>query len=360
MRHPVFAALCAAICLTSAVYTQPSWASGHHKHLVRLYKAVLLEDPATHFPFSASDLNNRGEVSGAIHASAVGFDVHAAIWRRGQIIRLAETGATFQSGAHALNDVGDVVGDDEEWSVGWGALWHEGSLSMVGSMEGDFVFWPTRVNNRGEIVADSNDDGRAYFVVGEGHSWNALEAAPDGISEHAADINYRSHVVGADVGPNGARAVLWRDGTVEVLGSLAGMTNSEATGIDAFDRIVGFSSNSQTGMQRAFLWRHGAMKELPLLAKGDSTAALAINDWGQIVGREQAAGNVPSRAVLWEGGRAFDLNALIYRASTLESHIALRSAFRINEWGQILASAQNDPASGDERFYLLTPVFQWR
>jgi uncharacterized membrane protein len=370
MRRYILAALCAALCLTCAVHAQPSWAHGHGKHLVRLYKATLIEEPATHARFVARDLNNRGQVAGELHVSIAPpwnptpdwpIYPHAAIWREGQVTLLPETESTFSSRASGLNDVGHVIGRDEEWTVGWGALWHGDTLSMVGFYEDQFVFYPQRVNNRGEIIADCGTDNRVYFAVNEGHTFSPLELTPGAYDQHGADINYRSHVVGSETSEAGTHAALWRDDTVEVLGLLPGMTDAEANGIDALDRIVGASWNSQSGARRAFLWRHGAMTALPLVhrAKGESSAALAINNWGQIVGQEQGAGNAPSRAVLWERGRAFDLNALIRPGSALKPHVTLRTAFRINEWGQILVSAQDDRVS-DERFYLLTPAYEWR
>jgi hypothetical protein len=40
-------------------------------------------------------------------------------------------------------------------------------------------------------------------------------------------------------------------------------------------------------------------------------------------------------------GRAFDLNALVRAADALRPHVTLFSAFRVNEWGQILVAARD-------------------
>ncbi len=122
---------------------------------------------------------------------------------------------------------------------------------------------------------------------------------------------------------------------MEPLGSLPGMTDSEAKGLNDLDHVVGVSLNWRTGVERAFLWRQGDMQELPLLnpADDESSVALSVNVWGQVVGNEQPANSGESVAVLWERNRAFDLNTLVRSADVLDPHITLRSALLINEWG---------------------------
>ena len=103
------------------------------------------------------------------------------------------------------------------------------------------------------------------------------------------------------------------------------------------------------------------MRALPFVhgAGGSSNAALDINDWEQIVGRESAVSG-SAHAVLWERGRALDLNSLVRDADHLRPHITLLSAFRINLWGQILATARDERIVDTELTYLLTPAFEWR
>src|SRR3569832_339913 len=48
--------------------------------------------------------------------------------------------------------------------------------------------------------------------------------APRGSSTSAEGLNFADDVVGSDVGPTGRRALLWKDDTVEMLGTLPGMT----------------------------------------------------------------------------------------------------------------------------------------
>jgi uncharacterized membrane protein len=370
MKRHIHAAVAAIFCLVLTVLAGTSSAQSHGRHLVRLYKATLLLDADTQTPFVATDLNNLGEVAGDAKRPTLDWPgqlpYQAAVWRQGQVTRLQEPDFPLGSGAGGLNDRGQVIGGVDESTVSWGALWTNGTLSHVGSIEGEFNFGLTGINNRGHIITGTGFDGVSYLVDGvQGTGWavlGALPPAPNGVNSSADGLNFADDVVGSDFGPTGRRALLWRDDTVEMLGTLPGMTESEAKRINSFDRIVGFSRNSQTGLQRAFLWRNGRMRALPLIRRADdeSSTAADINDWGQIVGNEKAAGSSLSRAVLWEHGRAFDLNALVRAADALQPHVTLFSAFRVNERGQILVAARDDRVGDIDVFYLLTPVFEWR
>jgi uncharacterized membrane protein len=359
MKLKVLAALCAAFCLIFTVHAAPASAHGHGKHFVRVYKATLLLNPESQEPFVARDLNNRGEVAGSIKGTRIhgpNFS-QAAIWRHGRVVQLENFyGQSIDSGARAINDFGDAVGSDGSSTVTTGVFWDNGVPVRVGSDEGEFHLFPKRLNNRGTVIAISDDN---YSFVWNGGSFGPL--LPDGHISFPEDINNAGNIVGWDNGPTGTRALLWRDGTVEALTTPPGMTDAQATGIDDFDHVVGFALDSATGIQRAFFWRHGEMKKLPLVRTGDKkAAALAINTWDQVVGNEESAGSSLTFAVLWERGRAIDLNFQIKSASALYPHITLRSAFRINEWGQILVSAQDDRVADEELFYLLTPTYEWR
>lgn len=365
MKRHIHAALAAIFCLVLTVLAGTSSAHGHERHLVRLYKATLLLDPDTQTPFVAGDLNNLGEVAGDAKRPTLDWPgqlpYQAAVWRQGQVTRLQEPQLPLASGASGLNDRGQVIGEVDTTTVSWGALWTNGALSTVGSIEGTFNFSLTGINNRGHIITATGNEGVSY-LLDEVHGHTGLQPAPGGSGTSAEGINFADHVVGSDFGPNGRRALLWTDDTVEMLGTLPGMTESEAKRINSFDRIVGFSRDSQTGLQRAFLWRNGRMRALPLIHRADDELSTAadINDWGQIVGNEKAAGSTISHAVLWEHGRVFDLNALVRAADALQPHVTLFSAFRVNERGQILVAARDDRVGNIDVFYLLTPVFEWR
>jgi probable HAF family extracellular repeat protein len=136
---------------------------------------------------------------------------------------------------------------------------------------------------------------------------------------------------------NVTRAVLWKDGKIEDLGSLGGNQNL-AFWINNRGQIVGWGSNNipdpfsmidslffgtSNGTQtRAFLWDHGKIKDLGTLG-GDDAAAGFINERGEVAGTSYTStipnpltGLPPADPFLWEPptaqfpeGRMIDLGS---------------------------------------------------
>jgi probable HAF family extracellular repeat protein len=121
---------------------------------------------------------------------------------------------------------------------------------------------------------------------------------------------------------NQSRAVRWKDGQIEDLGSFGGNQNI-AGGINNRGQIVGFSTNgildpfSPNGEQtRAFLWQNGQMQDLGTLGGPDALATY-INERGQIAGISYTSttpnpvtGVPPLEPFLWENGKMLDLGTL--------------------------------------------------
>jgi probable HAF family extracellular repeat protein len=164
------------------------------------------------------------------------------------------------SAATAVNDAGEIVGISGSCDVGVGAfsarhalLWINGRAIRLPTLGGAGWNTPMAINDAGVIVG---------FVDAPGD------------------------VVGGVLTPD-FQAVLWADGGIFNLHTLAGDTTAEATGINNFTQVVG-TSFSASGNSRVFLWQNGHIYDLNALAQADAPLYLIssgdINDRGEITG----------------------------------------------------------------------------
>jgi probable HAF family extracellular repeat protein len=199
------------------------------------------------------------------------------------------------------------------------------------------------INDRGQIVGTSIIIDRSTFRISKAHAvlWQedqlidlgTLSGTDDGCSAErtcssmAAAINERGQIVGvSDIVSNSTspqrHAVLWQDGIISDLGTLANGTLSEALALNNRGQVVGHSCTDPTPNQsdfyncreRGFVWEAGYMMELGVLPSlacetyGCTTYASAINDRGEIVGASVLrVGYVTPEAVLWRNGQITDL-----------------------------------------------------
>jgi len=358
MRRFILAAISCAFCVSSALHADAADAHSPGKHLVRLYKPTLLKNPRTQFQFLPSDLNERGELVGSTAIPDEFLSFHAASWRNGQVSFLAELPGTTSSGVRAVNEKGDAVGVDVTDAGLYAVLWHHGKLTQLGNPAGMTDFDPVGMNNRRQVIGIASDFSGYLW---SGGTFTRLAVAPGGRNPFPTAINNAGSVAGWQVQPADSmttQASLWRDGSVELLGVLPGTTDSEAEAINDFDHVVGVSYG---GIEKAFLWRDGAMTALRPVVKGESATALAINDWDQVTGYEYSDEDGLPFPVIWEHGRATRLIDLIRPAdrAKMNPDYTLRTAYSINDWGQILVDA-SDPDWMSDYVYLLTPVYEWQ
>jgi len=210
-----------------------------------------------------------------------------------------------------------------------------------------------------------------------------LAAGPDeqGV---ARDINRYGDVVGSSDGPDGQRAVLWRDGRIIDLGVLGGGVASSAYAINDRGQVVG-TSRTAGGELRGFLWQDGRMRDLGidggvmpgdinnsgqvvgaldfgdggarrrafvwqngtvvrLRSPGISSNAAAINDRGEITGGYMIEIERGSRAVRWYRGTLTDLGLL--------PHGDAGGGVSINDRGQILGTSNVSPHSMEQGTFI--------
>lgn len=148
-----------------------------------------------------------------------------------------------------------------------------------------------------------------------------------GSSSRAYGINELGSVVGTAVtASNESHAFLWRQGVMLDLGGLPGAELSQAWKVNRSDEVIG-SSFSQAKKFQAFLWKGGNLFELP--GHGLQVFANGINDRGQIVGAAEIAPNV-FQAARWEYGTLIDIHPVGFDESIAQD---------INEDGFMVGSA---------------------
>jgi probable HAF family extracellular repeat protein len=162
----------------------------------------------------------------------------------------------------------------------------------------------------------------------------------------ASAINSRGEIVGGSengeidplTGFNQSRAVRWKNGRIETLGSLGG-NQGTAAAINARGQIVGIATNDTPdpigcfglGTQcRAFLWQNGEMQDLGTLGGPDALGFL-INERGQVAGAAYTSfASMTTDPFLWENGTMTDLGSF---GGTFGVPLAL------NNQGQVVGSS---------------------
>jgi probable HAF family extracellular repeat protein len=168
-------------------------------------------------------------------------------------------------------------------------------ITDLGTLGGNFS-QPTAINLHGQITGFSVDAAGDYHAFlwqnGIMHDLGTLEGSTAGFSSFGLGINIEGEVVGQSDLPNSSDAFLERGGQMSDLGSLGG-TGSSANAINALDDVVGYTTvatldpTSPGGGDQeihAFLRHGGGMSDLGTLGTGSDSNASGINTFGQVVG----------------------------------------------------------------------------
>jgi probable HAF family extracellular repeat protein len=111
------------------------------------------------FSFVAG-LNNRGQMTGTMNLPG-DSTFHAFFWDRGVLSDMATLGGDYGS-ANAINDAGEVVGFASTTTIiegsqaVFGALWKNGVITNLGTVDGDPCSAAHDINSKGQVVGESS------------------------------------------------------------------------------------------------------------------------------------------------------------------------------------------------------------
>lgn len=286
---------------------------------------------------AALAVNSAGQVVGlasnnipdANSLLGVNAQTRAFLWQNGVMHDIGTLPGGTDAMALFINDRGQIVGqsyssnsvvppafgcDDPPLTL-YGFFWDKGNMTDLGTLGGSCTF-PYSLNNRGEVVGQSNLQG-----------------------------DTKSH------------PFLWRPGKqMKDLGALGG-NYGFAEWLNDAGTVVGSATNKGDQALLAFQWRDDAMTNLGALEGNACSAADAINSQGLVVGGSgfndaasfPACTDAVEHAVMWDHGRIVDLNRFVPQGYDL----TLNEAFYINDDGEI--GGVGTLSNGNQHTFLLVP-----
>ena len=287
---------------------------------------------------TARAINARGDIVG--WATTASEDIHAVLWRDGQITDLGTLGGTF-SQAHAINDQGMVIGlattTGGTESLESAFLWHDGTMINIGLPPGATYSVGVGINARG-TVAVYTDAGLATWENG---IWTMLPNPPGGTECTVAGIDNAGQVTGfCHVGTR-TRSFIWDHRVPNDVGGAAGW-DVVVTAISPSGVVTGFYFDGSDGA-RPFLVRHGRFIDINTEGSDPRFTPRAFNAAGLAAGGS-VTGNGNQHAALWRRGTVLDLGTLPGGGDS--------SADGLNASGQVVGWSFN--ASGTTRAVLWT------
>lgn len=260
-----------------------------------------------------------------------------------------------QAIVHDINNAGQVVGT--AWRIGYvpnpilvrqAFIFQDGVLSDIGTSAVDSG--AEGINDLGHIVGlDENAQSSQVAILLDEGGRHELHCCT------AVDVNNRDQVI-----INTGVSYLWDNGTLTHLGGLGASPQvTEAAAINSHGQIVGRSNAAVPtwpySQSRAFLWQGGEMYELPRL-DGGAAAAVAINDVSDVVGYSGG------RPVLWRSGAITDLSEapyyLVGGVSALNNHGWIVSWMEADDSGEACASLWRNGSTYDLN-RLVPPDVTW-
>jgi probable HAF family extracellular repeat protein len=227
--------------------------------------------------------------------------------------------AAADAGSYIVKDLGVLPG-------------HSSSVALGINQNGDVVGWSMGAN------------GAFAFIYTDANGIVQLPGLSDRPRAIARDLNDLGDVVGtANAGGTDlGHAVLWTNGVIKDLGTLATGSYSEGWGVNNNRQVVG-SSYTNGG---SFVGVHGflynqALGMVDLTPNSDTGSALDINNAGQVTGYKTAAGGY-YHAFRWQAGTFVDLGAL--------PGFAYSFGWAINAVGQVAGNSTSASGNSEQLF----------
>ncbi|NYF53959.1 hypothetical protein [Tunturiibacter gelidoferens] len=282
---------------------------------------------------------------------------HTVLWGGRKLVDIGTLPGGTTSIGISINDAGQVVGFGNNDIPDPFALfpsstqmrtflWQDGRLQDIGTLGGpDSVPGPGCDNQRpGVIVGQSytsfTPNGTSGVPTLDPFLWDKGTMIDlgnlGGTSSGATCINNRGEVIGESnlPGDQTFHAFVWRNGRMQDLGTLGG-DFSEAWWINDAGDIAGSADLPTPGLHDAVVWKHGQIHDLGTLPGDPCSRAYATNSRSQVVGTSTDCVNALHAFVWEEGGPILDLNTLIPPGLGLQ----LTNAININDRGEILAKS---------------------
>jgi uncharacterized membrane protein len=238
----------------------------------------------------AFGINESDQAVGQVESSADLRQSHAFFFDGSKFQLLPSLGGPY-SAARAIGRDAIIVGNAQTRGLAvHAAQWRSPQKARdLGTLRGGDFSRAYAINAHDDIVGESNEslNGKAQAVEWSRGHIRKLGLLPDGTQSVAISLNDRGEAVGyADDAAGNAKAVMFKNGGVEVLGSL-GDDPSLALDINEAAQVVGNSSMHMGLMKmRGFLWDRGRMEALDDLVPDNGwilMGAFRINRHGEIL-----------------------------------------------------------------------------
>ena len=322
--------------------------------------------------------------NGEIDPLVPGFpELHAVLWKHGNITDLGTLEGGYESIANAVNSRGQVVGfavntvPDDHSIVGFPTQtrafrWQKGAMQDLGTLPGGSDAVALMINEGGQIAGQSYSGNSVpppgsscsdFPLTLYGFFWDSGKMMDLGTLGGSCTFTYALNNHGQVVGQSNlsgdqtSHPYIWeRKKKMKDLGTLGG-TYGYASWINDSGAVIGTATEQGDQALVAFFWKHGVISNLGTLPGNGCSTADAINSQGQIVGGSgfndaaffSACSDPVEHAVLWDKGEILDLNNFVPPGYDL----TLNEAVFINDRGEI--SGLGTVSDGNQHAFLLIP-----